>query len=214
MKRSYGFVAYALASPLVASVRNRHRSCSSSNAAEIKGDARRVRVLLVRTRLGRWDFPKGTFEPSLHCDRTPLDTAKRELREETGLDPEKAIIGIDTSEQFTFEYTYSISNGRQVKKEVVLYLCRLRDEVLSPVSSVSNGLWCISPSRLSREPYKTAHSNNKSSSSHHQIDNAEVSCHDFVWLDELASRFTYPEDSALAARVAERLRKRCEQSVK
>lgn len=174
---SYGFVAYALSGNSIAAIHRRHSVSPHKRSPDRESwppDAWRVRVLLVRTRSGRWDFPKGTYEPIVHGDSSPLSTARREFKEETGFDPEEVIIGVDTDTKFLSGYEYSNRGGSKVKKTVCLYLCRLTDSILQCNSG-----------------YTMADAKSK-------IDYGEVNGHEFVWLDELESRFTYPEDSILA----------------
>lgn len=74
--------------------------------------------LLVRHNAGHWSFPKGHVENN----ETEIDTALREIREETGLTVE-----IDAS--FRRTVTYSPSPG--VMKNVIFFLA-------SPVGGVEN----------------------------------------------------------------------------
>ncbi len=75
------------------------------------------RYLLVQHHAGHWAFPKG------HPDagETPLDAARRELAEETG------IKRVDLIERPAFEerYVFRKRSGKVVTKDVVYYVGRV-----------------------------------------------------------------------------------------
>lgn len=73
------------------------------------------RVLLVHQQNDLWGFPKGHVEPH----ESELETAEREVKEETGLD-----IIIDPSARFRIEYYIQ---ELDVQKEVILFLAQLKD---------------------------------------------------------------------------------------
>ncbi|MCC6682735.1 MAG: NUDIX domain-containing protein [Phycisphaeraceae bacterium] len=74
------------------------------------------RFLLVRHRQGHWGFPKG--KPDKDGKETPLQTARRELQEETGIQR------VDVQEQRSFSETYVFRkrSGRKVKKTVTYFV--------------------------------------------------------------------------------------------
>lgn len=72
-----------------------------------------VRVyLLLKYPSGHWEFPKGNIEPG----ESPIETALREVKEETGLDV-KFIDGFER--RITYYYR---RDGQLVKKEVTFFL--------------------------------------------------------------------------------------------
>ncbi len=74
-----------------------------------------IEILLIRhINSGHWSFPKGHVEG----DETELETAKREIKEETGLD-----VIIDQ----TFRETVSYSPRRDTQKIVVYFLALARN---------------------------------------------------------------------------------------
>ncbi len=97
----------------------------------------------------RWDLPKG------HCDgdETYLESAQRELREETGIDP--GICRFD--EQFHFDLTYDVSyreqpgkttqndnppqNPKVFQKNVRYFMARLPNVVKIEVSEHDSCQW-------------------------------------------------------------------------
>jgi len=74
-----------------------------------------VEILLIKhVNSGHWSFPKGHVEG----DETELETARREIKEETGLD-----VIIDQ----TFRETVSYSPKRDTQKLVVYFLALARN---------------------------------------------------------------------------------------
>lgn len=70
--------------------------------------------LLVQHLAGHWAFPKGHPEG----DETPIETARRELQEETGLADVKLI----KSPAFEEAYSFTKKSGTVVEKTVTYYL--------------------------------------------------------------------------------------------
>ncbi|WP_179866032.1 bis(5'-nucleosyl)-tetraphosphatase [Bacillus pseudomycoides] len=69
-----------------------------------------TRYLIVKSKAnGHWDFPKGHIEEN----ETEIDTARREVKEETGLD-------VLIHEDFKTSMEYKISET--IRKEVILFL--------------------------------------------------------------------------------------------
>lgn len=88
------------------------------------------KFLLVRQNDGHWGFPKGHVEGS----ETEMETAKREIREETGLE-----VSIDS--RFRMVDTYSPKQG--ISKDVVYFLANPVTEDLMPqLSEISTVRWC------------------------------------------------------------------------
>jgi len=74
----------------------------------------RVEFLLVQHKAGHWSFPKGHPE----AEESPLDAARRELAEETGLRPLRVL----PSPPFNESYTFTKRSGKQVLKRVTYFL--------------------------------------------------------------------------------------------
>ena len=76
-------------------------------------DGRRE-FLLVQHQAGHWAFPKG------HPDagESHLETARRELSEETGIDR----VTLDEDRPFEEVYTFTKRSGKQVRKRVVYFV--------------------------------------------------------------------------------------------
>ncbi|MBQ3418503.1 MAG: NUDIX domain-containing protein [Erysipelotrichaceae bacterium] len=78
-------------------------------------DNEEYKYLIIKDRHDNYSFPKGHMENG----ESRIDTAKREIKEEVGLD-------IDIIDNFEYEYSYKINND--VDKTVCLFLARLNGE--------------------------------------------------------------------------------------
>ncbi len=76
-------------------------------------------LLIKHTNGGHWSFPKGHVEPG----ETEAETARREIREETGLE-----VQIDTS----FREVVSYSPRKDTIKNVVYFLAWVKSQELRP----------------------------------------------------------------------------------
>ena len=79
--------------------------------------------LLEQKRAGHWVFPQGHREEG----ESLRDTARRELREETGV----IDIELFAEPAFSFSYTYEHS-GEQKQKEVTLFLATTKTAEVTP----------------------------------------------------------------------------------
>lgn len=75
----------------------------------------KIQILIIKDPKGNWTFPKGLVEK----DEEPLDAAKREIKEETGID--KIIFRSDLGD---VKYVYTFKNTF-VKKTVHYFLFEL-----------------------------------------------------------------------------------------
>jgi len=90
----------------------------SAGAVIFRRSGGRIEYLLLRYPSGHWDFPKGNIE----FGERPIDAARREVKEETGLD-----IGIVPDFKYKIEYFYR-RDGRLVHKEVIYFLAEALNE--------------------------------------------------------------------------------------
>ena len=92
--------------------------------------------LLIQHKAGHWAFPKGHPE----AGETELQTARRELEEETGI----GAVQLDTAQPFEEHYEFTKRSGKRVRKRV-LYFLGLADAgqpVRVQASEVSDYAWC------------------------------------------------------------------------
>jgi len=89
-------------------------------------------VLVIQREKGFWEFPKGHAESG----ETPIEAAKRELHEETGLYLEKLIYELP----FEMEYTFK-DQGKDVKKKVYYYLGEVTGDIILQNQEVKDFRW-------------------------------------------------------------------------
>ena len=86
-------------------------------------------VLLVRHNKGHWDFPKGHVEDG----ETEIQTAIREVKEETNID-------VEVDEKYRYSTKYSPKED--VIKEVIYFLARnISDNKQAQLEEVSEVKW-------------------------------------------------------------------------
>tara|TARA_B100000123_G_C25595456_1_gene368994 strand:- start:250 stop:660 length:411 start_codon:yes stop_codon:yes gene_type:complete len=96
---------------------------------------------------GHWDFPKGHIEGN----ETELETAKRELEEETGIREFKLVDG------FKEKISYSIHKGPKViMKEVTFFLAKSLTKNVRLSSEHQNYKWLNFSSALDQLTYSNA----------------------------------------------------------
>lgn len=95
---------------------SREKSCG---AIVIKKFGCKFKTLLIKHNKGHWSFPKGHVEN----DETEVETAVREISEETGISAE-----IDTG--FREVSTYSTKEG--AIKDVVFFIAKAKTETFRP----------------------------------------------------------------------------------
>ena len=114
-----------------------------------RGDVREF--LLVQHHAGHWAFPKGHAE----ADETPIDTARRELAEETGL------TSIDVRERPAFEehYRFTKKAGQVVDKTVTYYLAEVSAdaEVTVQAEEIAAYQWGDSQRTMARLTFAEGH---------------------------------------------------------
>ena len=101
-------------------------------------------VLLVHHNKGHWDFPKGHVEDG----ETEIQTAIREVKEETNIDVE-----VDEAYRYTVEY----SPKEDVIKEVVFFLAKnINYNKNAQVEEVSEVKWFKLEEALEKITYDTS----------------------------------------------------------
>ena len=81
---------------------------------------------------GHWDFPKGHIENN----ETELETATRELHEETGIDNFRLI------DNFRHKITYNVNkNSKLIPKEVIFFLAESFTKSIKLSSEHQNYIW-------------------------------------------------------------------------
>ena len=93
-------------------MKNKEKSCG---CIIFDGD----QVLLIRQVQGHWTFPKGHVEEG----ETEIETATREVKEETNLD-----VVIDPDKRYEIDYVYDEGN----KKNVVFFVANVKNHNAKP----------------------------------------------------------------------------------
>ena len=87
------------------------------------------KVLLIRQMSGAWGFPKGHVEH----DETEVETAQREVKEETNIDVE-----IDETKRYTMQYL----TDKGIGKEVVIFLAKpLTNNLIPQENEIIEAEW-------------------------------------------------------------------------
>ena len=101
-------------------------------------------VLLVHHNKGHWDFPKGHVEEG----ETEVETAIREVKEETNIDVE-----VNENYRYTTEY----SPQENVMKEVVYFLAKnINNERNAQLEEVSEVKWFKIDEAVEKITYNTS----------------------------------------------------------
>jgi len=103
--------------------------------------------LLLHYGAGHWDFPKGKIEKG---EEIP-DTARREIREETGIEE----IEFDSAFKTTIKYFFR-REGETVFKTVVFLLAKTAEKKVALSSEHTGYEWLPCEKAMERLTYKTA----------------------------------------------------------
>lgn len=77
------------------------------------------KVLVLQQTAGHWGFPKGHVEEN----ETEIETAKREIKEETGIE-------VDINSQYRYTEKYSPAEG--IEKEVIYFIANKMGGEIKP----------------------------------------------------------------------------------
>jgi bis(5'-nucleosidyl)-tetraphosphatase len=95
-----------------------------------KGD--RWYIFVIRHRGGHWTLPKGHPEGA----ETPIESAKRELFEETGLSVENLLFEEPLIESYQFS-----SRGKPIHKTVQYFIAEVAGEIRIQKEELQDGRW-------------------------------------------------------------------------
>ena len=95
-------------------------------------------LLVYSERNNEWGFPKGHVEPN----ETELETAKREINEETGITDIEFIKNFRCTDTYKIKGTLSTTKDRIIDKNVIYYLARTRENFKGSIDEeISQGKW-------------------------------------------------------------------------
>ena len=90
-------------------------------------------VFLIQHREGGyWGFPKGHRED----DETPIESAKRELKEETDLNCSRLLQEEPLYEQYWFQH-----EGKKIFKKVTYFVSEVSGDVQLQKEEINDGIW-------------------------------------------------------------------------
>ncbi len=102
------------------------------------------KVLVIQQVAGHWGFPKGHVEEG----ETEVETAKREIKEETNLD-------VEINENYRYTEKYSPAEG--IEKEVVYFVAKkIGGEIKVQEEEVKNVEWLTYQKAVERLTYKNS----------------------------------------------------------
>ncbi len=112
------------------------------------GSGRRE-YLLLHYPSGHWDFPKGIIEEG----EEELETAYREVEEETGIPRDKLVLMPGFREEISYRF---YSHGKVVRKTVVFFLMRSLTKEVRISWEHKGYVWLEYPYAVEKATYKTA----------------------------------------------------------
>lgn len=89
-------------------------------------------VLLIQQHQGFWSFPKGHAEKN----ETPLESATRELKEETALNVEKLLSKVPVIERYSF-----LENKTKIDKTVYYFVALVRGDLILQQEEILQAKW-------------------------------------------------------------------------
>ena len=95
-------------------------------------------LLIYSERNNEWGFPKGHIEPN----ETEFETAKREIKEETGITDIQFINDFRCVDTYKIKGTLSTTKNRIIDKNVIYYLARTKEDFKGSVDDeIGQGKW-------------------------------------------------------------------------
>lgn len=102
------------------------------------------KVLVLQQVAGHWGFPKGHVEEG----ETEVETAKREIKEETNLD-------VEINEEYRYSETYSPAEG--IEKEVIYFIAkRVGGDIKEQKEEVKRIEWLTYGEAIERLTYQNS----------------------------------------------------------
>lgn len=113
----------------------------------LRHEHRQWKVLLIQHHSGHWSFPKGHPEQ----DELPLESAQRELQEETGLTVKQLL-----SEEPIVEKYFFMQKGERIEKTVYYYLALVEGTLMLQACEIKSCQWILLSDAPSQITFKEA----------------------------------------------------------
>jgi len=111
-------------------------------------------LLVYSVKNKEWSFPKGHIEKG----ETELETAKREIFEETGIKNLKFIDGFRFTDSYLTKGVLPETIGETVKKNVIYYLCYTDSDCINPDNNeINNCKWFSFDEAVKTLKFETQH---------------------------------------------------------
>ena len=107
----------------------------------------KIEYLLLHSKSGHWDFPKGHIEEG----EGPLDTAKREVEEEIGIKELMFIEGFSDRISYSFK-----AKGHIIFKEVIFFLAESRTKNISLSYERKEFKWAVYKDAINNVTFKNS----------------------------------------------------------
>lgn len=117
---------------------------TSAGAVVYLRNGNEVKYLLLNYAHGHWDFPKGHIDPG----EQELDTVRREVHEETGIND----LELDEKRIGKTKYTF-LRRGNPIAKSVALYLAQTRTQDVRISREHQSWAWLTFNDALTRLTY-------------------------------------------------------------
>lgn len=119
-----------------------NREDESFGIIPLSKESGRWQVFLIQHRGGRyWGFPKGHAEEG----EIPLESARRELKEETNLDCIRLLQEEPLMEQYQF-----LAEGKRIFKRVLYFIAEVGGQVRLQEKEINDGIWLPLPEAIDR----------------------------------------------------------------
>ena len=110
-------------------------------------NSHRTEYLLLHHALGHWDFPKGNIESG----EDDIDTARREIYEETGISDIEFVKGFVSKVEYYFR-----RSERLVHKQVIFYMAKTNTRKIIISSEHDGYAWTEYDTAINQLTYKSA----------------------------------------------------------
>ncbi|MEA3344283.1 MAG: NUDIX domain-containing protein [Patescibacteria group bacterium] len=130
---------------------------TSAGAVIFRKEDNQILYLLLHYEAGHWDLPKGHIEEN----ETEIETAKREVEEETGIKDIEIIDGFKEWIKYSFRDTYNLEQGSKeeapfIFKIVTFYLAETKTKEIKISFEHTGYRWLVYEEAMKQLTFKKA----------------------------------------------------------